>query len=361
MTPAPSPDIVLQPGYAVPPGETVADLLEEREMTQTELARRLGVSLKHTNQIINGAASISPELALRFEKVFGAAADFWLNREAQFQADLARQDETRRLETAVEWAKRFPIKELKQRGFLAGESKGPALVADLLRFLSLADPDLWRDPIAAFRKSLRYESDAYALDAWLRVGELRAAEITCAPFDPEAFRGVLADARGLTRLHPHEWHPRLVELASRAGVAVVVEPAFPKARANGATRWLSPVKALIQLSLRYAWEDIFWFTFFHEAGHVLLHRKKQVFIEGLGANADSDALRRAEEEADRFAARLLIPREFEARLADLDLSGVREFADQIGISPAIVVGRLQHEERLLPSQGNNLRRRLKYG
>lgn len=59
----------------------------------------------------------------------------------------------------------------------------------------------------------------------------------------------------------------------------MIVPHFSKGRANGATRWISPSKAVIQLSLRYKWEDIFWFTFFHEAGHVVLHQKKQVFVE----------------------------------------------------------------------------------
>jgi HTH-type transcriptional regulator / antitoxin HigA len=348
-----------QPSYAVPPGETIADLLEEREMTQTELARRLGVSLKHANQVIKGVASISPDLALGLEKVFGASADFWLNRESQYQADLARQQEEKDLADAVEWAKRFPITELRKRGFLSAESKGSALVADLLRFLGLAHPSLWCDPIAAFRKSLVHESDAYALDAWLRVGELRADELRCKPYDAERFRTVLGQARGLTRLDPEEWEPKLVALAASAGVAVVIEPAFPRARANGATRWLSPTKALVQLSLRYAWEDIFWFSFFHEAAHVLLHRKKHVFIEGLKRSGSSD-VRREELEADRFASRFLIPPEYEPELHDLHLSQVPQFADRLGISPSIVVGRLQHDRVLQPNQGNQFRRRLQF-
>jgi len=350
---------VFQPSYAVPPGETIADLLEEREMTQTELARRLGVSLKHTNQVIKGAASISPDLALGLEKVFGASADFWLNRESQPEADLARQQEERDLADAVEWAKRFPISDLKKRGFLSAESKGPALVADLLRFLGLAHPSLWSDPIAAFRKSLVHESDAYALDAWLRVGELRADKIRCKAYDADRFRTVLGQVRGLTRLDPEEWEPKLVALAASAGVAVIIEPTLPRARANGATRWLSPTKALLQLSLRYAWEDIFWFSFFHEAAHVLLHRKKHVFIEGLKRNVPSD-VRREEAEADRFATRFLIPQEYEGEMLALHLSQVPAFADQLGISPSIVVGRLQHEGALQPNQGNQLRRRLQF-
>src|SRR3954453_16642078 len=109
------------PDYAVPPGATVADLLDEREMTQTDLARRLGVTLKHVNQVVNGGASISAELALGLEKVFRVPAPFWLNRESLYQVDMARREEERDLVSHIEWARKFPIKDLKKGGFLAKE------------------------------------------------------------------------------------------------------------------------------------------------------------------------------------------------------------------------------------------------
>lgn len=351
------------PDYAVPPGATVADLLEEREMTQTDLARRLGVSLKHVNQIINGAASISAELALGLEKVFGISAGFWLNRESLHQADLARRGEHRQLAKAEAWAKQFPLAELKRRDFIPRDAKGAELVASLLQFFGIASPSQWADPTVAFRKSLKFESDPYALSAWLRAGELGATEIECDSFDSDRFLGALEEARSLTRLRPEEWQPRLKEACADAGVCVVVVPAFSRARANGATRWLSPSKALIQLSLRYRWEDIFWFTFFHEAGHVLLHRKRGVFVEPTsrrvieGASKD---IRRDEAEADRFAARTLIPSKYDRLLKRLSLPEMPAFAEQLGIAPAIVVGRLHHDGLLPYNRGNELRRRFAF-
>jgi HTH-type transcriptional regulator/antitoxin HigA len=351
------------PDYAVPAGATVADLLEERGMTQTDLAHRLGVSLKHVNQIVKGAASISAELALGLEKVFGIAAAFWLNRESLYQADVARREERQHLKKADTWVKNFPLSELKKRGLVPRDAKGPELVAALLQFFGIAGPNQWSDPTVAFRKSLKFESDPYALSTWLRVGELEASEIECDAFDPDKFLTALAEARSLTRLTPHEWQPRLIEACARAGVCVVVVDTFPRARANGATRWLSPTKALIQLSLRYRWEDIFWFTFFHEAGHVLLHRKRGVFVEPVGhrpaEGATSESLR-FEREADRFATRTLIPSKYDRLLQRSTLSEVPSFAEQLGIAPAIVVGRLQHDGLLPYSHGNQLRRRFAF-
>lgn len=358
-----APEHPFRPTYTVPPGDTIADLLEEHDMTQTELARRLGVTLKHVNQIVNGAASISAELALGLEKVFQAPADFWLNRESLYRADVARQMEAKELESHLGWANCFPLKDLKKRGFIPSNASGTELVDALLRFLGIASPRQWQDPAVAYRKSQHYESDPFALAAWLRAGEIEASEIETAPFDHDRFMGTLAEARTLTRLHPQQWHPRLVELLAESGVAVVVIDTFERARANGATRWLAPSKALIQLSLRYRWEDVFWFTFFHEAGHIALHRKKELFVEGLKVaepKATAPQWQKLEDEANRFASQILIPESHEYRLRSLTLSEIETFADELGVAPAVIVGRMQHDRIIEFSQWNHHRRRLTF-
>lgn len=351
------------PDYIPPPGETIVELLEEHEMTQTELARRLGVSLKHLHQVVKGKASISAELGVGLERVFSVSADFWLAREAIHRTHEARAEEAPGLRKSVGWAEQFPIKELERRCLIPRGVKGDQLVAALLKFLGIAGPKQWESPAVAYRKSEKFQSDEYALSAWLRVGEIEARDIECQPFDAEGFRDALEQARGLTRESPEIWQSELVRLCAEAGVAVVIVEHFKAAKVNGATRWLTPTKALIQLSIRYRWEDIFWFTFFHEAGHVLLHQKKEVFIEPETrptANSLDPKLLDLENEANRFAGRVLIPARYESRLWALQLDEIPSFAEKLGIAPAIVVGRLQHEGCLPYSQGNNLRHRLKF-
>ena len=287
-------------------------------------------------------------------------ASFWVSRESLYQADLARQSETRDLESHIEWAKSFPVKELRKRGYLPADVSGVDLVQELLTFLGIAAPKLWQDPAVAYRKSQRYKSDPFALAAWLRVGELEAGGIDCEPYDVDRFMAALHKARHMTRLDPDEWQPRLTEALAHAGVAFVVADTFQRARANGATRWLTPSKALIQLSLRYHWEDIFWFSFFHEAAHVALHRKKGIFVDGLAlaTRGRQGEARRLEDEADRFAARLLIPEPYEERLRQLRPAEIRAFAD--GIAPAIVVGRLQHDGLMHYRESVKYKRRLHF-
>jgi HTH-type transcriptional regulator / antitoxin HigA len=289
-------------------------------------------------------------------------AHFWLNRESLYQADLARRNEEQQLESHTEWAKKFPIADLKKAGFLPKEATGVRLVQELLRFLGVATPALWESRAAAYRRSQHYKSDQPALDAWLRVGELRAAAIECKPYESERFLDALRTARALTHEHPKVWQPEITGALANAGVALVIIDTFQGARAHGATRWLSPNKALIQLSLRYHWEDVFWFSFFHEAAHVLLHRKKGIFVDGLELT-ESAALEddlRLEEEANRWAARFLIPPEYEPQLRSLRPSEISAFAGELGITPAIVVGRLQHEGLVPYSESKKWKRRLQF-
>lgn len=361
MTVTPTP---FAPDWASPPGDTLQDLLDERSMTQTELAERLGVTLKHVNRVVKGAASLSPAMALGLEKVFGVTAAFWMTREAHYQADKARIAQREQFAGAVEWAKKFPLAEMRKRGRLARGLDGAELVESLVTFLGVAAPDQWRQQQVAYRKSQKFESDEYALSAWLREGELAAAEIDCQPYDEERFIEALQTVRALTcDEDPADWFPALQERCAAAGVAVVVVEAYKGVKANGATRWLSPEKALIQLSLRHAWIDIFWFSFFHEAGHVVLHRKKGIFVEVPSKHRSDDPQeRQLEDEADRFASRTLIPPAFDRRLKSLAAADVPAFAKTIGVSPAIVVGRLMHDG-LLPWNsrlGNQYRARLKH-
>ena len=138
---------------------------------------------------------------------------------------------------------------------------------------------------------------------------------------------------------------RMKELCREAGVALVFVPELPRTHVSGATRWLSSDRALILQSLRYRKDDHFWFTFFHEAAHILLHGKHAVFIDD-----ESKALSDEEIRADSFAANHLIPRARYERFVSvrpISRARVLAFAEDLEIAPGIVVGRLQHD-KLVP-------------
>lgn len=193
----------------------------------------------------------------------------------------------------------------------------------------------------------------------MRKGEIEAQHISCAPYDKAIFRETLAHIRTLTRKPPEVFLPELIQCCAQAGVAVVFVREIPGTRISGATRWLTTTKALIQLSLRYKTDDHLWFTFFHEAGHILLHSKKAIFIE------DTKETDQYEREANRFAADFLIPpKAYEHFIQASDYrskAAIQQFADTIGIAPGIVVGRLQYDRRIDFKNCNDLKQYFTWG
>jgi len=353
------------PDIVTPPGATLADKLEEIGMSQAELAKRTGRPTKTINEIIKGKAPITPETALQFERVLNIPARFWSNRERQYRQYLTRLKERERLASYTDWLKKFSIKAMAKLGWIVQYPNKIDQVAELLNFFGLASPEQW-EPVwgkleAAFRKTTAFESRHGDLAAWLRRGELKAQTIDCQPYDTKLFKELLVTKiRPLTQTPPDVFQTGLVTLCAEAGVAVTFVPQLPKAKVSGATRWLAPDKALIQLSLRYKTDDQFWFSFFHEAGHVLLHKKRDVFLE----NAEPSD--KQEEEANTFAKNTLIPPDTYTAFLETISEGhiskedVKAFAAELDIAPGIVVGRLQHDGYLPFTHLNGLKRKFEW-
>lgn len=345
-----------EPDYAVAPGRTLRSALAVRGLTQADLAERSGLSLKHINQIAQGIAPITPETALLFERVTDVPARRWNALEAKYREKLARDENHERLADEKDWLKELPLKELIDRGIVSASADKATQIEQASRFFGVADPERWRRvwlaPLVSFRQSPSFVADAGAVATWLRLGELEAMEIETEPFDAKRLRSVLTEARGLTRLDPSVALRRLRKACAKAGVVVVFLPDIGKTRTCGAAHWLTPQKAVIQLSDRFKRDDQIWFSFFHEAGHLLLHSKKELFVSQGDGEDDSEE----EAEANSFAAAQLIPRRYERQLRELKTDGdVIEFADELGIAPGIVVGRLHNDDLWGWNRGNQLR------
>jgi HTH-type transcriptional regulator/antitoxin HigA len=346
--------------YATAPGRTLQDLMEEQGMTQRDLARRADLSPKHVNQLLHGMVSLSPAVAERLELVTGMPARMWNQLEALYQSDLQRIQARRNLAECSAWFDIMPVKALLERGVLPETPADRASrVQQMLSFFGVASVSAWDGVYAsldcAFRQSTAYEIKPGAVAAWLRLGEIAAREVKCAPFDAKGLRSALPELRALTTEPPEVFAPKMQEICAARGVAVVFVEEVAGARASGVMRWLAPDKALVQLSFRYRTDDHLWFTFFHEIGHVLLHGKSELWIED-GDSAGSDP---KEGEADRFSRDLLIAPTFAANLRGLkSKSAVIDFARRAEVAPGIVVGRLQHDGVWPSANGNALKRRL---
>jgi len=350
-----------RPTEVSPPGETLEELLRERKLPQRRLAPLLGISAKHLNEIVKGKAQLTPQLALKLENVLGVPAGFWNNRERRYREDLARREESAALKDKLGWLKKVPFRRMAAMGWVEPASDKVEQLRLVLKFFGVADVGSLDQYLAsqgtAFRHSPAFKSDQGALAAWLRQGELLGQAIRTAPFRKTVFETTLAQLRCLTGKPLSVFLSEMTARCADAGVALVVVPEIKGTRVFGATRWLAPDKALIQISLRYRYNDNFWFSFFHEAGHIMLHGKKDFFLETGATTGDKEL------EADRFAARTLIPAaDFAAfrRRADLSPRAVSAFARLVGVAPGIIVGRLHHEKLVHYSHLNELRLRLEW-
>ena len=258
-----------------------------------------------------------------------------------------------------EWLKEFPVRELEKRGWVESHKNKEDRIRALLEFLGVASFQAWRQTILGFRISEKSKVSSGALAAWLRQGELKGRDTETADYNESNFRHAIKQIRTLTLEEPEEFEPQMKKLCAEAGVAVVYIQELPKIGAIGVARWLTPTKGVIQLSLRGKWNDIFWFSFFHECCHILNHRVRDVYIDEI--NGKSEVESDVESDANAFAQNLLIPPDdwkwFKAGLRHSE-SAVRNFASEVGIHPGIVVGRMQREKLISYSTLTNLKTRL---
>lgn len=341
------------PEWASPPGATISDFLEDQGRALEDFIRDIGRPQRDARRLLEGTLPITEEIANSLSETLGATTEFWLSRERQFQDAIARQLSSER------WLASMPFNDMSRFGWLRpAQSKKDKIDACLEHFgvptvLEWMSKYEGRERLVAFRTSAAFTSEEGAVLAWLRKGEIEAAKIKCAQWDREMLREALPRLRALTRIkNPQEFIPHLVNICAECGVAAVIERAPKGCRASGATQLLSSNKALLMLSGRYRSDDHFWFTFFHEVGHLILHDMQSLFLEGEDLCSGQQ-----EEEANTFSSNLLIPAESQAtmRALPLDKKAVIRFARSIGVSPGIVVGQLQHLGAFTVRQLNDLK------
>jgi addiction module HigA family antidote len=329
-----------QPDYAVCPGETLQEIMESFNMSQKELAVRAGLTVQSLNRIFKGEQPITYESANRLELATGVPARYWNNLEAQYREHLAKVEERKGMESDLQWLKTIPTKELAERGSIKKSDSPVALLRETLGFYGVSSVSAWREiwttPVVAARRSSCFESQPGPASAWIRQGELQAHKINCQSFDKSAFTQALQTIRNLTREEPATFEPEMKRLCADAGVAIAMVPEMKKVPWTGATKWLSPRKAMILLCLRGKGEDKFWFSFFHEAGHVLHDGRKDLLIN------DGTIKDQREKRADHFAAEFLIPSEYNANVQNISSRDeIITLARKLKIAPGIVAGRYQ--------------------
>lgn len=349
-----------RPEWSSSPGETISDILGRKAISLREFARRMQDSEEDVTDLLCGQKLIDENIALQLENALGVSAQFWLNRESQYQDDCKRLGNARRTAEERAWLSNLPIADMKKFGWIEYTTRGDASKA-CLDFFGVGSLAEWHaryqriSDAVAFRTSETFTSEPGAVITWLRRGEIVGSGIKCGPWDANLCKALIPTLRKLTRTkNPAIFAPKLVDLCALFGVAVVIVRSPKGCRASGSTRFIAKDKALLQLSFRHRSDDHFWFTFFHEIGHLLLHSQSALFIEE-GRHLSS----REEDEANIFASETLVAPEHLEEMCSLEKNfrNIVRFAKKIGVSTGIVVGQMQHMNWVSHSELNFLKTR----
>lgn len=338
------------PNWVVPPGNTISDVLTERDMSKERFSQCLEEDMETVESLLLGNYRISPDLATKLKKVLGFTEKFWLDRD-QIYCDRAKALEE-------EWVKRLPISEMRKRGLIrAGES----LIQSCFEFFGIRSLSEWnlkyksQINTLAFRKSESFQTDGYSIAVWVRQAEILTNKYPVGDWNGDLFEQKIEnEIKPLTRVKdPTDFLPKLIRICAQCGIKLAIVPQIGKSRASGATKFVDK-KALMILSFRYLTDDHFWFTFFHEAGHLILHSESILRVE------TDDRIHNDEEtEANLFAEACLIPESLKNELYTLNSNKKKlvSFAMKAGISPGIVVGQLQFKGVIKHSYLNSYKRR----
>jgi HTH-type transcriptional regulator / antitoxin HigA len=346
------------PSIAIHAGGFLEDTLTEYGMSQANLAERAGLSKKIINDIVRARNPITYSTAFKLSKVFDLPAEYWMKLQQSYDDTVARSEENVKLADEVEkqvYKFEETYAELKQvGGFVSGlpwsQDNFGKIALELQRFFAVDSLSFLEENTVefSFRKYMRENVNPYTLSAWLRIGKIKAHNTRTETFNEKKLKSALPILRKLSNKRPNEYLKEVETILASSGIVVVYMPKMKNTHVQGASKWITSDKVLLMLNTHKRTEGQFWFNLFHELGHILLHGKKDVFVD-----FDKNGNKTEEEkEADRFAQRNLIKdfedtmRFFEEKYTKVGLSqAIKSTAKREDISPAIFAGRLSSEYR----------------
>jgi addiction module HigA family antidote len=357
-----------QPQTVSHPGETLREKLDELQMTPKEFAVRCNKADTIISEVLNGKRSVTPEMAIQFENVTKIPASFWLKRQNSYNEAKARNEQQETITAAVSWAREFPYADMASKGWVITTRKAEEKAVALFKYFGMSSYQSWENFYlkgalpAIFRVSLAHAKAPHAISAWLRKGDIEAEKLNAPAYSKKALKAALPHLKAVMANQPADYREQAQEILLATGVKLVFIPCIAKAPVNGVARWIEKNNTpLIQISSRYKRNDIFWFSLFHEIGHILLHGKKEIFLENVDyEGADQDK----EDEADAFAEIWTFTKAQEQKVLDalpLTDDEIQGFAQGFGTHPAMIVGRLRHLGYYHYSQGQDLIVKLNWG
>lgn len=341
------------------PGETLAELLEVNSMTQKELSVRLSCTPKHINEIIKGLKSISNALAVKLENVFNLKASFWNNLQNIYN----EQIEKLRIKESVSHEEIQYFKDNKNiYKFLVGDNwveecsdvtEGVLNLRKFLKINSLLQVGKLLQVNGAYRISDKVKINDLALACWLRMCDILSEKIEIKEYreiNKDIILKDIKEIRKLSKENPNVFIEKLQSYFSELGISIVVLKNIQGAPVNGLIK-KSNNGINICLTIRGKDADKFWFTLFHELGHLFTSKIDKFYIDYESNNTEVERF------ADKFATEKLIDRTIYNNLINstISMESIIEAAKQMDILPSIIVGRLQHDKIIGYNQYNKLK------
>lgn len=332
------------------PGYYLKDMIEAMGITQEEFAKRLGTSGKTLSELLNGKINLSDSLALNLSKMFGTSVEVWLNLQKTYTRKVLEIDRRISLKDDLLLVKEIDYSYFVGIGAVPSVKKPAEKVDELLKYLNVSSLNVLSQPdfLVNYRTAVSNSSEKNRLNsnAWVQTALNIGSAYETNSFDLKKLRQKIPVIRRMTLQKPEQFVPELMDLFHTCGVSFVILPYLKNSGVNGAVKWVHKDKVILAINNRRKYADTFWFSLFHEIGHVLQQKVAMLIVSRDVAEMD-EVNQSLEMKADEFAQNTLIPAHDYASFIqkdDFSESAIKAFSKAIGIHPGIVVGRLQRDK-----------------
>lgn len=347
--------------FIIHPGETLKEILIDRNINQNTLAIATGVSAKHISKILSGQSDISVSYAKKLEYALGIEAQFWINLQSNYDREVFEYEEANEIsQDEIDILKIInqAIDELNYYGFLEKNMPNHQCVLKLRSLLAVSNlcdiPKLTNT--GAYR--IAANVNPYVLYSWQKVCELKNfAYETENTLDIQKLKDSIPEIKKCMFMDPNEMREKLRKIFSKCGIVFDIVKNYKGAPVQGYVKHLSSNRLLLCMTIRGQYMDIFWFSLFHEIGHIINGDTKNTFID----YEDVDG--QIESKADTFARNTLINIDDYLLFISGDYGNIESiefFAKKQKIDRSIIIGRLLKEDKIDYKYFNKYRKKYEW-
>lgn len=322
------------------PGYYIKEIVEGSGLTQEDFAKRLDTTPKNLSLLVRGEQNLSIDIAMKLARMTSTSVNYWLNLQNAYDALTAEFNSEEELKKEREVFKFLEYKYFRDNyGLPDLPRKRDEQIERVREFLKVATLSVFtrRDMAVSFRGTTgkMAEGNIVKANVMVQIAVNEALKKEAPKFNKKKFEGSVKYALTLTGNHK-EFYQLIRNAFWEAGVIFIILPNISGSKINGATKKIGE-NIMLMVNDRRLNADTFWFTLFHEIGHIMNGDYGISFEKETGEQ---------EESADKYAADSLIPPEkYQSFLSEKDFSlhAIKAFAGQIGRDPGIVLGRLQND------------------